>query len=173
MSIFNHYYYFLENLSGDACKILTTRSLKNSVPALAFIHSHASISGATINPARFVNVFPLPAGSNAAPSFNCVNMLIINTMHWVVCIMSRTCRLCVIDSAEFNFIDAQNLIASMSIFFGFGFRFGFRFIASGLILLIAFSGMAMTCETSLVCSCSTNEIQYFLTHHSAILQGAT
>ena len=161
MSIFNHYYYFLENLSGDACKILTTRSLKNSVPALAFIHSHASISGATINPARFVNVFPLPAGSNAAPSFNCVNVLIINTMHWV-------------DSDQFNFIDAQNLIASMSIFFRFGFRFGFRFIASGLILLIAFSGMAMTCETSLLrCSCSTNEIQRFLTHHSTILQGAT
>jgi hypothetical protein len=49
MSIFIHYhycafgrntYYFLEYLSGDACKILTTRSLKNSVPALAFIHSH-------------------------------------------------------------------------------------------------------------------------------------
>jgi len=88
-------YYFLEYLSGDACKILTTRSLKNSVPALAFIHSHASMSGATINPARFVNVFPLPAGSNAAPSFNCVNVLTIHKMHWVVCIMPRECHICV------------------------------------------------------------------------------
>jgi hypothetical protein len=66
--------YFLENLSGHACNILITRSLKNSGPMVVLIHSHASMSGATINPARFVNVFPLPVGSNALPSFNCVKV---------------------------------------------------------------------------------------------------
>ena len=78
------FYYLLENLSGYACKILTTYLFKNSVPTVVLIHSHASISGATITPARFVNVFPLPAGLNSSPSFNCVKWWTNQAMHGIV-----------------------------------------------------------------------------------------
>jgi len=68
----------LENLSGDACSILTTYSLKNSTLTCDLIHSRASMSGATSSPAHLVNVFPLPTGLNVSPSFNCENVRAIH-----------------------------------------------------------------------------------------------
>ena len=69
---------FLENLSGDAYNIMTTCSLKKSMPTFDLIHSRASMSGATSSPAHFVNVFPLPMGLNVSPSFNRENVRAIH-----------------------------------------------------------------------------------------------
>jgi hypothetical protein len=48
-------------------------------------------------------------------------VLTINAMHWVGCIMpygsAYTSCVCVVDSDQFNFIDAQNLITFVYVHF--------------------------------------------------------
>ena len=61
-------------MKDDTYKTRMTYLLKKSAPKFVLIHSHDSMFGATINPAHFVKIFPLPRSSNTSPSFNCVKL---------------------------------------------------------------------------------------------------
>jgi hypothetical protein len=110
----------LENLSGDACSILTTYSLKNSTLTCDLIHSRASMSGATSSPAHLVNVFPLPTGLNVSPSFNCEN---VRAIHLPLNLYSSMFSSCMFSSCMFS----SCMFSSCMFFYFFDLHFLFFF----------------------------------------------